>query len=528
SPDISHDGKMVVAVEQKIDGSAQLVLLDANGNIISTIKDSSRHIFSYPKFSADDRFIYVCDRNAAGEMSILKEEVEGGNLNEIIPYGNRIIGFPVVQNDTLFYSCSNNGRDEIWAYVDSTKINYHVASAATGLYQATVSDNKIITSAFTGDGYRLADIIPQWQLIHAVDTLKDLYVSKPFKRTSNSLLKNIQERNFSVDNYSKASGVFNFHSYNPYFSAPDYSFIIYGQNVLNTIQSQLYYTYNKEEHFSRIGYTGIYGARYLQPFINANQTWNRSVRLNADTSLHWNESKIAAGVQLPLNFSSGKFYRNLNSLVSYNYSNVQWTGFAKQYLNNSNFGYLQFQVKYSQFIQQALQHIYPRFGQSILLQYRSGSTAHQLLASGYFYFPGLGKTHSTVINLAYQSRDTSGKYYYDNNFPFSRGYSAVDYPRLYKAAVNYNFPLAYPDWGFGNIVYFLRIRANLFYDFTQVKSLRTGNQYNFTSAGAEIFFDTKWWNQQFISFGIRYSRLLNADFEGRNPNQWEIVLPVNL
>jgi hypothetical protein len=151
-----------------------------------------------------------------------------------------------------------------------------------------------------------------------------------------------------------------------------------------------------------------------------------------------------------------------------------------------------------------------------------------LLASGYFYFPGISTNHSIVVNLAYQARDTSGKYYYDNNFLFSRGYSVPDYPRMYKAAVNYHFPLFYPDWGFANLLYFLRIRANLFYDFTQAKSLRTGNRYNFASTGAEIFFDTKWWNQQPVSFGIRYSRLLNDDFKGRSPNQWEIVLPVSL
>jgi hypothetical protein len=33
---------------------------------------------------------------------------------------------------------------------------------------------------------------------------------------------------------------------------------------------------------------------------------------------------------------------------------------------------------------------------------------------------------------------------------------------------NYHLPLLYPDWGFGNIVYFLRVRGNAFYDFTKV------------------------------------------------------------
>jgi hypothetical protein len=337
SPDISHDGEKIVAVEQAIDGSLQLVFLDVSGNVIKSISGVNEHVFSYPKFSDDDKFVYMCDRNAKGEMGILKGSVEDGNLNVIIPYKNRIVGFPIVRGDTLLYSCSNNGRDEVWAYVTSQNKNYRVASAATGLYQANIYNNKIITSAFTADGYRLATAEPLWQPVNDSDTLKDMYVSNPFQKKSNSLLENIKERDFKTGSYSKASGIFNFHSYNPYFSDPDYSFILFGQNVLNTVQSQLYYTYNRNEHFSRVGYKGIYGGWYLQPFVDINQTWNRTLRLNADTALHWNETKLSAGVQLPLNFTGGKWYRNLTPSVSYNYSNVQWTGFAKQYLDNTGF-----------------------------------------------------------------------------------------------------------------------------------------------------------------------------------------------
>lgn len=528
SPDIAHSGNQIVAIEQATDGSSKLVLLDLNGKIQRTIMSAQGNVFSYPKFSADDKFIYVCDRKPDGKMSILKQAVNGEDCKVVLPYNNRIIGFPVVQGDTLLYSCSNNGRDEIWAYIVSVGKNYRLIGAATGLYQAGLLNGKIITAAFTADGYRLAEAIPEWQPVNENDTLKNLYVSHPFQKPSNQLLNNIAARDFTSKPYSKASGFFNFHSYNPYISDPDYSFILYGQNVLNTVQSQLYYTYNRDEQFSRVGYTGIYGGWYLQPFINANQTWNRTARLNADTVLHWNETKLSGGLQLPLNLTGGKFYRNLTTSASYNYVSTQWTGFAKNYFKNAGFGYTQLRLYYSQYIQQAVQHINPRFGQSITLQFRTGSTANQLLASSYLYFPGLGKNHSIVVNLAYQQRDTSGKYYYDNNFPFSRGYSVPDYPRMYKAGFNYHFPLAYPDWGFANIAYCLRIRGNLFYDFTQTKSLRTGKRFNFASTGAEIFFDTKWWNQQFISFGIRYSRLLNDDIERRNPNQWEIVLPLSL
>jgi hypothetical protein len=99
---------------------------------------------------------------------------------------------------------------------------------------------------------------------------------------------------------------------------------------------------------------------------------------------------------------------------------------------------------------------------------------------------------------------------------------------MWKVGVNYHFPIAYPDWGFGNMLYFLRLRGNVFYDYSKIKSLKNGRQFDFKTAGTELYFDTKWWNQLPLSFGIRYSRLLDADLLGISANQWELVLPVNL
>jgi hypothetical protein len=91
-------------------------------------------------------------------------------------------------------------------------------------------------------------------------------------------------------------------------------------------------------------------------------------------------------------------------------------------------------------------------------------------------------------------------------------------------------PLFYPDWGFGNLIYVQRVRANLFYDYTRGRSLRTGNLFPLHATGAEIYLDTKLWNEFFASFGIRYSRLLDRDLiqPGRSANQFELVLPLNL
>lgn len=103
---------------------------------------------------------------------------------------------------------------------------------------------------------------------------------------------------------------------------------------------------------------------------------------------------------------------------------------------------------------------------------------------------------------------------------------------MYKWGINYNLPLIYPDAGFANIFYLLRVRANLFYDDTHVKDFFSNrNVYvaDFRSTGTEITFDSRWWNEVNISFGIRYSRLLDKDlYGGKGSNRWEIILPVNI
>jgi hypothetical protein len=129
-----------------------------------------------------------------------------------------------------------------------------------------------------------------------------------------------------------------------------------------------------------------------------------------------------------------------------------------------------------------------------------------------------------------QKRDTLRGVLFANNFPFARGYNAVNFPDIFRWSANYHFPLFYPDFGVGHLLYFLRIRANLFYDYTQGKSLRTGRIFPLRSTGSELFFDTKFWNQFPISFGVRYTRLLDNDIVNTrlDPNQFELIVPMNI
>ena len=135
-----------------------------------------------------------------------------------------------------------------------------------------------------------------------------------------------------------------------------------------------------------------------------------------------------------------------------------------------------------------------------------------------------------MLNAAYQKRDSFPDFF-SNNFPYSRGYEALNTRQMYKVGVNYHFPLTYPDWGVGNIFFIQRIRANAFFDYSSARARLNGQLTDIInrSAGGEIYFDSKIWNALPASIGVRYSRLLNIDLQNpRATGRWEIILPINI
>lgn len=534
SPAQSNDGKRLLAVEMDVTGHSKLVHMDTEGNLLDSFTRPGI-VFSTPRFSADDRFFYVAERNQAGEMSLVKYGSGKSSSDTLMAPANRLIGYLTVQSDTVLFTTTYQGRDELWAFMDGKEKRgpYRLASYATGLYQGVLrADGNLVSTAFTAEGYRLGLFRPRWERVEWRDELTDRYLSGLYSDSDRTKLASLSAGTLPVTKYPKSTGLLNLHSFRPFYEQPEYSLTLYGENVLNTLQSEIAYTYNENEGSHKLGYNGAYGGSFLQPVFGLSNTWQRSGALNKDTVLNWNELVGYAGLRLPLNLTGGKQYRNLTLTATYHLEKVNWTGLAQKLLTNRSFPYLQTRIAYSGQIQKTAQQIYPHLGQSLVLQYRNlvnNYTAHQFLATGSLFLPGISNDHSLVVTAAFHSRDTLQQYLFANNFPFARGYSAVDFPRMWKIGVNYHFTWAYPDKGLGNLVYLLRVRSNLFFDYGIGRSLRLATNYPFQTLGTELFFDTRWWNQQPVTFGVRYSRLLNNEFRGiTRPNVWELVLPVNL
>jgi hypothetical protein len=306
------------------------------------------------------------------------------------------------------------------------------------------------------------------------------------------------------------------------------------ENILNTLQSQLSFTYDRAERFKQISFSGTYGG--LFPFLSAgiNYTFDRRTLYHGN-QVTFNELEPFSGFNIPLNLSKGRSVTFLNFGSQYVFNQSIYKGIYKDSLGKISYNYTSSFLSFSHQNQQSIQQIFPRFAQSINIAYKaplSKYSGYQLVVNGNLYFPGLFKTHSIILNGAYLRKDSLGEISFSSGFPFARGYSSINLYRMYHWGVNYSLPLAYPDAGFGNIIYLLRVRSNLFYDFTHAHDFyNNGNSFNayFRSVGIEMYFDTKWWNEASVTFGIRYSRLLDADlFGGTGRNRWEIILPVNI
>lgn len=546
SPAFSNDGKTIVAVQVAPTGKAELHLLNtADGKLITTTPNTAGLFYTYPKFYGDSKLISAV-RNFKGEMSLALIDIKSGATKYLVPFSFEPIAFPQVQGDTVYFTKTSGLNDKLFALTIGTnklcELNVTAKTGAVGYYQPTISQNKLAWTGFTAFGYQLqeakrSDItLTPVNNSQAFNALPVLGISVLKNDSASNVSAFVSTDSLPVKKYNKLHGLFNFHSIFPVLDDPNYALQIVGNNILNTFQSQLTFNYNRDEGYKQIGYEAAYGAFFPYLVAGADYTFDRRGFYNGN-NIYYNETAIHGGLQVPFDLSVGKHLTTLSFSSNFYYSSNRFQEAYRQIFNDEHYTYLSSGIRFSNRVQQAKQHINPHFAQNISINYKnalSGQDANQFLTTGTFYFPGLSVNHSFVVSGAYQHRGQNNAIGFSNDFPFSHGYAAVNLDDMNKVGLSYHFPIAYPDAGTANLLYLLRLRGNVFYEHTHAiayKFYTDGNSYkaNFRSTGAAIFFDTKWFNQAAISFGVRYSRLLDNDiFGGSGKNRVELVLPVSI
>ncbi|HEX5652157.1 MAG TPA: hypothetical protein VFX58_03730 [Chitinophagaceae bacterium] len=541
TPDISFSGKRIAAVEIDPWGKTELHILDSEtGRLMQRIRSSDILVFTDPKFINEDSLVTAV-RLLDGKMALALAEISTGNTMRLTPPSYNVVGYPSVENGMVYFTASYQGNDDVYALELSNQKIYKLTNGTLGKYFVNAGNGKLNWSEFTAEGYQLMQSPENKNNWTEVDKalLEQLNtkfsVSQPGE-TGDILLQQLTPRQYATKVYKKSTRLLNFHSWRPYYEDPIFTYSLYGENVLNTLQTELYYLYNQDERTSAIGLNAVFGG--LFPYLQAGTefTFDRQ-GIQANRVKRWNQLDTRAGFSIPLNFTGGRSYKFFNVGSYYVLRNEFNKGFFKDSIGNTTFSYLLHTISWSQQVERALQHIFPRLGYAFGANHRhaiSSYEGYQFIGNASLYLPGILPNHSLVLNGSIQQRDTL-RALFSTRFASARGYE--DYyrttagSRLWRLSANYHLPLFLPDWGFANILYIQRIRANLFYDFQRLFSNDKRLTADLRSTGIELYADTKWWNQYPLTFGIRISRILDDDplaRNARNSNLFEFILPVSI
>ncbi|MEO6521302.1 MAG: hypothetical protein ABIN91_06490 [Mucilaginibacter sp.] len=543
SPSISNDGKRIVAVQVLPNGTNQLHILGIDGRLITALPNQDKLFYTYPKFYGDH--IISAVRKQDGTMSIASTDVATGNTEYLLPFSIKPIGFPSVRGDKVYFSATEGVNDGLFALSLTDKKLYRLQNDTLlgdiGNYQPTASANKLAWVSFTAYGYevRQADNSKiKWEPLEGnaiPGSLPDMDITTLNKGNAVNLLASVNNTHPEVTKYNKAFHLLNFHTLQPDFESPNYKVTLQGNNVLNTMITELSYNYNSNEGYSEYGLDFIYGAWF--PYLSAGADYivNREGS-GSKGAVYYDQIQYHGGVQLPFTLSKGRLAAGLSVGSSLVYSRNYFDPPYDLPSNSRELLYLNNFLSFTSHGRSAKKNIYPSLGLNLGLNYKNainGYQGNQLLATGTVFLPGLFANHSLIFNGAYHQRDALNKANFSNDFTFSRGYSAGNLYQISKLSADYHFPIAYPDLGIINAAYLSRIRANLFYDYSYgydptYYNIKIDN--NFNTAGAQITFDGKLWNFFDYSVGIRYSHMLNANIfsTNRNADRVEIVVPISI
>ncbi|MEG1463767.1 MAG: hypothetical protein RSC11_02540 [Mucinivorans sp.] len=206
-------------------------------------------------------------------------------------------------------------------------------------------------------------------------------------------------------------------------------------------------------------------------------------------------------LSLPLNFSSANSTRLFQPSASFHYSNAKlWDASHSQY----DMGYVNYKVSlwWSSSRRTAYRALAPRLGYAVRLGAAGAfdgrfATQWSILTRG--YLPGVGANHSIAIHAGAQYQRLA-------NFNFT---SKVLVPRglidmepttgYFAGSIDYKAPVAYPDWGWDGVLFFRRIWAGLFADYSMGRYL-VRNSVSQTSLLQE-----RWSSSYGVNIGIDFT-----------------------
>jgi hypothetical protein len=561
SPDLSPDDTKIIVFQEPPDLKYGLHVINAeNGRLIKKLQNPDNYYFSYPRWMSDNEHLVVVARDGGGKTTLMRVSSLTGKYEILIPWTNHVLGAPYPGNQAIYFSADFSGIDQIYAVKYGKPGIFRVFSGKNGAYDVTVDpdEKQLVFSRFSklGNDLLTLPLSPgAWERIQVVEPAEMIwYNDVSAQAEGGSIIRKIPNTQYPVKKYSQSARPVNIHSWGLFFNDPLYELSVTSDNILNTLDMKAGVRYNRNDKnftwFGNIEYAQLFPVLYLNTsFVKNSNTFKTTVddgqgnQEEITVRYKWNETTVQPGVRIPLNLSSGTYFRFLNAFTNFDYRLTSAQNLKvldndnyepnNDLFHNFNRNSMVYGLLFSNSRMRAKQNIYPKFSQYFAIQFIHAVDSFrnaQLFVDSEFTFPGLFVNHNLVVQASWQNIASERGYRYPDAFRYARGYSiATGYEDIYLIGLNYHMPLWYPDIGLAGIIYFYRLRSNFFFDLSQTSSAGTsGLVYDsFNSAGAELIFDTRLMNSFVFSFGLRYSYLLDPDPSGSNrTSSFEFFIPV--
>ena len=535
SPELSYDGEKIVVNEALPNGQYSIkILTKNNGEVLKKLPNPNNYYFYYPKWTADDESIISVVQNTEGLFGMVLINTKTENYTTLIDFTNHLLATPFVTKETVYFSATFNGTDNIYTINLQTKKISQLTSVLLGAYQPYLKESTLYFSEFNHRGYYLSkiniDSLKPIEIKLSVLNQPERYQTKSIQEEGGNILQQTPNKKYEVKKYRKLAHPINIHSWYPIIDANTIDYTVVSENILKTLEGTASYRFNRNDQSSSILGNISYGGLYPIISAGANQMLYRSFYYKNDNetidTLRWNENNYNVGIKIPLNFSKGLYNSRLTLQTNLNQHIIKYSE-----KSSLRFASLSSSLRFSNVRRQALQNVGPRLAQLFTIEYNTGIkyAAQSLSLNTTFYFPGLFKNHSFYIGAAFKTQTWTTEYIFADNFYFARGYSAVrSYKSIFKRSLNYHLPVSYPDFGFWGIFYLKRIRSNFFADFSIVNGFMRNDLTSYNSVGMELLFETRLLNLVPLSFGTRESILLNKDPNFPNRKHYpDLILNIN-
>ena len=477
-PNFDSEGKRIVVVEVNTSNKYSLVILDAlNGDILQTIPTD--FFIKNPSFSDDGKELFAVTINNKGN-TIVSFTINDGKKRTIYGPTFENISTPLQSGQNIIFISSKSGIANAHSFDTINKKEYQITSVPYGLSNLGLGlDNEIVFNSYSSNGELIAkqEIMPN---ILAEQGIKDDFYKSYLADDKSNIQKHpSNDTLFENSKYRKFTHLFNLHSWAPIAlnidnidANPGITFA--SQNLLSSMISTFGYEYRMNEQTSR--YYANFSYKGWYPVIDFDLEYeDRAGNLNFPDGhierFTFNSTNIGVNIKQPLNLTRGKYSNYIQPSVGF-YSQFLGANAStpEQFPSGESYSSLRYRFYAHHKLKMGERDIETRWGQSIDVNFRHNpfdkTNGGNSIASAAarFYFPGFIKHHSMRFYVAGQIKDGS-RYFNSDLILFPRGYSQIDNDQYYSFRFDYLFPIFYPDFSFGSLAYFKRLKAAVFFDY---------------------------------------------------------------